>query len=105
MREIWVHFLGQEYPLEKEMPTHFNILAWEIPWTEEPGRLQSLGLQRVRHYSVTNTHTHPHTLSLSLSVSLVETHGFLIVVACCRAQTLGAWASVVVAEGSRVLAQ
>ena len=36
------------YPLEKEMDTHFNILAWEIPWTEEPGGLQSMGLQRVR---------------------------------------------------------
>ena len=50
MREIWVHFLGQEYPLEKEMATHFSILAWEIPWIEEPVRLQSLGLLRVRHY-------------------------------------------------------
>ena len=37
-----------QYPLEKEMATHFNILAWEIPWTEEPGGLQSMGLQRVR---------------------------------------------------------
>ena len=41
--------LGQEDSLEKEMVTHSSILAWEIPWTEEPGRLQSLGLQRVRH--------------------------------------------------------
>ena len=41
--------LGQEDPLEKEMATHSNILAWEIPWTEEPGGLQSMGLQRVRH--------------------------------------------------------
>jgi len=41
--------LGQEDPLEKEMATHSSILAWKIPWTEEPGRLQSVGLQRVRH--------------------------------------------------------
>ena len=42
---IQVQSLGQEYPLEKEMATHSNILAWEIPWTEESGRLQSMGLQ------------------------------------------------------------
>ena len=41
--------LGQEDPLEKGMATYSNILAWRIQWTEEPGRLQSLGLQRVRH--------------------------------------------------------
>ena len=39
MQETWVQSLGQEYPLEKEMATHFSILAWEIPWTGEPGRL------------------------------------------------------------------
>ena len=49
MQEIWVRFLGWEDPLEKEMATHSSILAWKIPWTEEPGRLQSMGLQRVRH--------------------------------------------------------
>ena len=47
------------------MATHSCILAWRIPWTEEPGRLQSMGLQRVRHDWVTNTHTHTHTLPLS----------------------------------------
>ena len=41
--------LGQEGPLEKEMATHSCILAWKVPWTEEPGRLQSMGLQRVGH--------------------------------------------------------
>ena len=41
--------LGLENPLEKEMPTHSGILAWEIPWTEEPGKLQSMELQRVGH--------------------------------------------------------
>ena len=49
MRDIWVRSLGLEDPLEKEMATHFSILAWEIPWTEEPCGLQSMGLQRVGH--------------------------------------------------------
>ena len=49
MQETWVQSLGQEDPLEKEMATHYSILAWEIPWTEEPGGLQSTGLQRVGH--------------------------------------------------------
>ena len=49
MRETWVWFLGWEDPLEKEMVTHSGILAWKIPWTEKPGRLQSMGSQRVRH--------------------------------------------------------
>ena len=47
MWETWVRSLGQEDPLEKEMATHSSILAWRIPWTEEPGGLQSTGLQRV----------------------------------------------------------
>ena len=45
----WVESLGQDDSLEKEMATHSSILAWRIPWMEEPGRLQSMGLQRVRH--------------------------------------------------------
>ena len=45
MRETWDQSLGQEDPLEKEMATHSSILAWGIPWTEEPGRLQFMGLQ------------------------------------------------------------
>ena len=49
MQETWVQSLGQENPLENEMATHSNILAWRIPWTEEPGGLQSTGLQRVGH--------------------------------------------------------
>ena len=49
MQETWVLFLDQEDPLEKGMETHSSILAWRIPWTEEPGRLQSMGSQRVRH--------------------------------------------------------
>ena len=49
MQETRVQFLGWEDLLEKEMATHSSILAWKIPWTEEPGRLQSMGLQRVGH--------------------------------------------------------
>ena len=49
MREIWVQSLGREDLLEKEMATHASILASKIPWTEEPGRLQSMGSQRVGH--------------------------------------------------------
>ena len=46
MQETWVRSLDSEDPLEQEMATHSCILAWEIPWTEEPGRLQSMGLQK-----------------------------------------------------------
>ena len=49
MHETWVRSLGQEDPLEKEMATHSSIPAWKIPWTEEPGGLQSMGQQRVGH--------------------------------------------------------
>jgi len=47
--ETWVRSLDWKYPLEKGMATHSSILVWRIPWTEEPGRLQSMGLQRVGH--------------------------------------------------------
>ena len=47
MQETWVESLGLEDPLEEEMATHSSILAWKIPWTEAPGGLQSMGLQRV----------------------------------------------------------
>jgi len=56
IQETQVQFLGQEDPLEKGMVTHSSIVAWRIPWTEEPGGLQSMGLQRVGHDLVTNTH-------------------------------------------------
>jgi len=49
MQEVWVRSLGQKDPLEKEMATHSSILAWRIPWTEEPGGPQSIGSQRVGH--------------------------------------------------------
>ena len=61
MWETWVWSLGQDDPLEKEMTTHSSALAWKITWMEEPGRLQSMGLQRVGHDRVT-----------SLSLSLVS---------------------------------
>ena len=54
MWETQVQSLGQEDPMEKEMATHSSTLAWKIPWIEEPCRLQSLGLQRVRHDCVTS---------------------------------------------------
>ena len=57
MQEVQVKSLGQEDPLEKGIATCFSIFAWRIPWTEETGRLQSLGLQRVGHDQVTNTFT------------------------------------------------
>ena len=50
MQETWVRSLGREGALEKGMATHSSILAWRIPWTEEPGGRQSMGLHRVRHY-------------------------------------------------------
>ena len=56
-QETWVRPLGQEDPLENEMATCSSILTWEISWTEEPGRLQSMGSQRVRHDLVTKTTT------------------------------------------------
>ena len=49
MRETWVRSPGREDPLEKEMANHSSFIAWKIPWTEEPGRLQSMGSQRVGH--------------------------------------------------------
>ena len=52
-QKTWVQSLGQEDPLEKEMATHFSIIAWKIPWTEESGGLESMGSIRVRHNLVT----------------------------------------------------
>ena len=56
MQETQVPSPGREDPLEKGMATHTSILAWRIPWTEEPGGLQSVGSQTVGHDCVTNTH-------------------------------------------------
>ena len=63
MQEAQVQSLGWEYSLEKEMATHCSILAWTIPWTEEPGGLQSMGSHRVRHALVTE-----YTCTISLFV-------------------------------------
>ena len=67
MWETQVWYLGQEDPLEKEMAPHSSTLAWKIPWTEEPGRLQSTGSQRVGHDWAT---------SLSFFLSLYYKEGF-----------------------------
>ena len=56
-QETQVGSLGGDDPLEEEMTTHSSILVWKVPWTEEPGRLQPTGLQRVRH-SLATGHTH-----------------------------------------------
>ena len=63
---------GREDPLEKEMKTHSSILAWRIPWTEEPGRLQPMRLQRVRHNLAT---TQPHFLFTSSDMSARDVCG------------------------------
>ena len=63
MQEMQVWSPGQEDPLEEEMATHCSILAWKIPWTEEPGGLQSMGSQKVGYDQVTK-HTVIHTRSL-----------------------------------------
>ena len=55
MRDTWIWSLGWDDPLEKEIAIHSSILAWRIPWTEEPGRPQSMGLQRLWHDLATNT--------------------------------------------------
>ena len=63
-----VQFLGREDPLEENMETHCSILAWRIPWTEEPGGLQSMGSQSVRHNRATNS-VHLCTLSRVFGIS------------------------------------
>ena len=66
MWETQVRSPGREDPLEKEMATHSSTLAWEIPWTEGPGKLQSMGLQRVTHEHGEETHEDPGSLRLYL---------------------------------------
>ena len=63
MQESWVQSLGQDDPLEEGMATHSSILAWRIPWTEEPGALQFMGSQRV-DMTEQLTHTHENVLVL-----------------------------------------
>ena len=67
MQETWVQSLSQGDPLEKEMATHSRILAWEIPWTEEPGRLQSMGSLRVGRLSDFPFTFHFHALEKEMA--------------------------------------
>ena len=82
MREIWVQSLGWEDFLEKGMANHSSIFAWRIPWTEKPGRLQSMGSQRVRHDWATNafmfTFKPHHTCIYSYQLNLTLIMCFLL---------------------------
>ena len=82
MQETWIWSLGQEDPLEKEMATHSSTLAWKIPWTEKPGRLQSMGSQRVGHNWATSltllTYSRFEELvGLDMELSLASSGGFV----------------------------
>ena len=66
MQETWVWSLGQEDPLEKGIATHSSILAWRIPWTDEPGGLLSLGLQKIEQHWATNIFTFRYTWHTSV---------------------------------------
>ena len=75
MQETWVRSLGWEDPLEKEMATHSSTLAWEIPWTEEPGRLQSTGSKsRTQLSDFTSLHICiDEVFSLKIEISVLST--------------------------------
>ena len=84
MQETWVRSLGWEDPLnwedplDKEMKTHSNIFTWKIPWTEEPGRLQTMGSQRVGHnWAHTHTHIPGYSLHSSHTVHLFPSQHLL----------------------------
>ena len=85
MQETWVQSLGQEDPLEKEMTTHSSILAWRIPWTEEPGGLQPMGLQGVRHDFATE-HILISILAVSMHISTNSEQGlpfpYILIITC-----------------------
>ena len=74
VQETWVQSLGWEDPLEEGMATHSSILVWKNPWTEEPGRLQSMGLQRVRRDRVTKNSRASELLSSQLIDGKTELH-------------------------------
>ena len=78
MQESWIQSLGREDPLEKRMATHSSILAWRIPWTEEPGGLQSTGSQRVRHDLATN-HT-KYSIKFFCNPTISETQGTFTII-------------------------
>ena len=72
MQETRVQSLGQEDPLEEKMATHSNSLAWEIPWMEEPGRLQSVGSQRVKYnWAHACMHARAHTQTVEIEMQIV----------------------------------
>ena len=72
--ETWVQSLGWEDPLEKQMATHSSILAWKIPWMEEPGRLQSMGSQRVRHDRAASLHQKINSMRSGTQLSYSPLH-------------------------------
>ena len=75
--ETWVPSLGWDYPLEEGMATHSSILAWRIPWTEEPGGLQSKGSRRVRHdWETKHTHTSSYVWTVLCILSFIAFKGF-----------------------------
>ena len=82
MQETWVRSLGREDPLEKEMAPHSSILAWKIPWTEEPGRLQSMGSQRVGHNWATSLSHLKGEASFGWPCSLLTRKVPLLLVSC-----------------------
>ena len=75
--ETWVWSLGQEDSLEKKMATHSSILAWKIPWTEEPGGLQYMGLQRVRHDWARGTHVYMNIFRCMFSYIHIFIHMYI----------------------------
>ena len=77
MLETWVQSLSQEDPLEKEMATHFSILAWRIPWREEPCRLQSMGPQKVGHDWGTSLSLSPGNTNNSEKLSASKSYFYL----------------------------
>ena len=70
MQETWVWFLDQEHPLEKELASHASILAWEIPWTEEPGGPQSMGHKRVAYNLATKQQQTYHIITINIYVCI-----------------------------------
>jgi len=73
VKETWDQSLDQEDPLEKDLSTHPSILAWRIPWTEEPGKLQSIESQRVRHDLATNRHVYALLIKITLRLGFSST--------------------------------
>ena len=83
MQETWIWSLGWEHPLEKGMETHSNILVWRIPWTEEPGKLQSIWSRRVRHNWAAERTTHSCLLTDSIDHYLMSTYTVLGILSVC----------------------